>query len=105
MDGRGHFIGAPAGAWVTTLLVLAGPLTAVPLFLFAFAARRMRLATLGLMQYMNPTIQFLLATLLFGETLTTPHVIAYALIWTGIAVYSIDPTRLRRRRARSGSAV
>lgn len=103
--GAGHFIGAPEGGWVTTLLVLAGPLTAVPLFLFAFAARRMRLATLGLMQYMNPTLQFLLATLIFGEAFTTPHAVAFGLIWTGIAVYSIDPARLRRRsRARPGGA-
>lgn len=96
--GAGHFIGAPEGGWVTLLLVLAGPLTAVPLFLFAFAARRMRLATLGLMQYMNPTIQFLLATLVFMEPFTTAHLLAFGLIWTGIAVYSINPRALRRRR-------
>lgn len=96
--GNGHFLGAPEGAWITTLLVLSGPLTAIPLFLFAFAARRMRLATLGLMQYMNPTLQFLLATLVFGEAFTSAHAVAFSLIWAGIAVYSIDPARLRRRR-------
>lgn len=96
--GAGHFIDPPEGWAITALLLAAGPLTAVPLFLFAFAARRLRLATIGLMQYMNPTMQFLLATLVFGEAFTVPHAVAFVLIWTGIAVYSIDPKRLRRRR-------
>lgn len=97
--GQGHFVGAPEGTWVTVLLLCAGPLTAVPLFLFAFAARRMRLATLGLMQYMNPTMQFLLATMVFHEPFTTAHLVAFGLIWSGIAVYSLTPSVFRRRPA------
>lgn len=98
--GAGHFIDPPGGLAVTLLLVAAGPLTAVPLFLFAFGARRLRLATIGLMQYMNPTMQFLLATLVFREPFTTPHAVAFVLIWSGIVVYSIDPGRLWRRLRR-----
>lgn len=101
--GQGAFLHPPDGGWTVPLLLLAaGPLTAVPLFLFGYAARRLRLATLGLMQYMNPTMQFLLATLVFNETFTTAHAVAFAFIWCGIAVYSIDPRRLFGRRPPPG---
>lgn len=99
--GAGSFLHSDGWA-IPLLLAAAGPLTAVPLFLFAFAARRLRLATLGLMQYMNPTMQFLLATLVFHETFTVPHAVAFVLIWSGIAVYSLDPAKLRRSRRRAG---
>lgn len=70
------------------LLIASGPLTATPLILFSYAARRVRLATIGLLQYLNPTLQFLCATLVFREAFTRWHLIAFALIWTALAVYS-----------------
>lgn len=85
-------------AGVSGLLVFGGVATAVPLLLFAAAARRMRYATLGLLQYIAPTIQFLLAVFAFGEPLTTPHLICFAAIWTGLALYAADGLRASRRR-------
>ena len=79
------------------LLVLAGPVTAIPLLLFAGAARRMPYATLGLLQYIAPSMSFLEAVLLFGEPLRPVHVATFALIWSGCGLYAWDSVRLARR--------
>ena len=78
------------GFEVSWLLALGGVVTAVPLLLFAAAARRLRYSTLGLLQYVAPTIQFLLAVLVYGEPLTTAHLICFGAIWTGLAIYAAD---------------
>lgn len=70
------------------LLMASGAVTAVPLLLFATAAQRLTLATLGLIQYLGPTIQLILSLTLFGEQLTMAHIIAFPLIWAGLAIYS-----------------
>lgn len=88
-----------ANPQTTSLLVLSGVATATPLLLFAAAARRLRYSTLGLLQYIAPTIQFLLAVLAYGEPLTTAHIICFAAIWTGLVIYAIDGLR-RSPRAR-----
>jgi chloramphenicol-sensitive protein RarD len=80
-----------------------GPATTVPLLLFAFAARRIPLTTLGLMQYLGPTIQFLLGLLLFDEPLTPHRLIGFALIWTALAIYTADGVRTSRK-ATGGAA-
>ena len=90
------------GAWghdarLDTLLVLAGAVTAAPLLMFAAAARRLRYATIGLLQYLAPTLQFLQAVLLFGEPLRPVHFVTFALIWTGCALYALDSVRAARR--------
>ena len=72
-----------------------GPATTLPLLLFAFAARRISLTTLGLMQYLGPTIQFLLGLWLFNEPLTPNRLIGFALIWTALAIYTADGLRSR----------
>lgn len=72
----------------TALLPLAGPLSGGPLMLFSYGAQRVRLATSGLTQYLNPTLQFLSAWLLLHEAVTLWHGLALALIWTAIALYS-----------------
>ena len=72
----------------STLLVLAGPLTAVPLIMFSFAARRASMATVGLVGYLNPTLQFFCAVVVFSEPFTGWHVMAFLLIWTALAIYS-----------------
>lgn len=84
----------------SALLILSGPLTSVPLMLFSYSARRIGYATLGLMQYINPTLQFLVAVFVFREPFTRIHAIAFALIWTGLALYSLETLR-QERRARS----
>lgn len=81
------------------LLVLAGVVTAAPLLLFAAAARRMPLATLGLLQYIAPTLQFAEAVLVFGEPMHMVHIVTFALIWTGCALYAFDTIRAVRTPA------
>ncbi|MDQ2634823.1 MAG: EamA family transporter RarD [Pseudomonadota bacterium] len=70
------------------LLVLCGPATAVPLMLFGFGAKLLRFSTIGIMQYMAPTMVFLIAVFIFKEPLGLGKMIAFALIWTALALYS-----------------
>jgi chloramphenicol-sensitive protein RarD len=70
------------------LLIGAGAITAAPLLMFAAAARRLRYATLGLLQYISPTLQFAEAALLFGEPLRPIHLVTFGLIWIGCALYA-----------------
>ncbi|MCI5111018.1 MAG: EamA family transporter RarD [Marivita sp.] len=83
------------------LLMAAGPITAMPLILFSYGARRLTLSTVGIVQYINPTLQFLVAVLIFGEPFTTVHLIAFALIWTALAVYSSSAFTQDRARRRT----
>ena len=106
-DATGAGVGALAtevpnstgAAW--WLLVLAGPMTALPLVWFAAAARRLPLSTIGLLQYIAPSGQFLLSWLAFGEQLTTARLIAFAIIWTALVVYTVDAYRNRSRRGKA----
>ena len=73
------------------ILLLGGALvTAVPLMLFAAAVKKMNLSTIGLLQYLAPTMQFLIGAFLYREPLTTSHIICFALIWISLALFSID---------------
>jgi chloramphenicol-sensitive protein RarD len=74
----------------TVLLVLAGIVSTTPLLLFTAAARRLRYSTLGILQFIAPTMQFLVAVLLYGEPVTLTHKIAFALIWTAATLYLIS---------------
>lgn len=78
------------------MLAFAGVVTAVPLLLFAAAARRLPLVTIGLLQYVAPTIQFLLAVLVFGERVAPVDWIAFPLIWAGCLIYAYDGIRAAR---------
>ena len=78
------------------LLMFAGVVTAVPLLLFASAARRLRYATVGLLQYIGPTLSFLQAVLLFGERLRPVQFATFVLIWAGCALYAFDSVREAR---------
>lgn len=82
------------------LLLGTGVVTAVPLLFFANAARRLRLTTLGLVQYLSPTCQLLLAVLAFGEPFGATHAVTFGLIWTALVVYTGDAL-LRVRAARA----
>jgi chloramphenicol-sensitive protein RarD len=81
---------------VTLGLLVGGVVTIVPLVLFASAARRLRLSTVGLLQYIAPTTQLALAVLAFGEEFTQGHAIAFAIIWSAVGVYTVDSWRSRR---------
>ncbi|KUM23381.1 permease [Mesorhizobium loti] len=95
--GQDHFISSNAKD--TALLIGCGPITAVPLLLFAFGARLLRLSTIGIMQYIAPTMVFLIAVLIFDEPFGTIQAIAFALIWTALAMYSWSMFRGREVRA------
>ena len=82
--GAGHFGG---GVSVTTLLMLAGPATVVPLALFAWSARRLPLSAVGFLQFIAPTIQFLLGVAL-GEAFTPMRALSFTFIWLGVAVFA-----------------
>ena len=86
------------------LLALSGVLTGGPLALFAYAARRVRLSTLGLGQYINPTLQFLVAVLWFAEPFTRWHASAFSMIWLGLLLYSASRIAQERAARRSDSS-
>ena len=89
--------GAFGHADVTThaLLVGTGVVTAIPLVMFASAARRLPLSTVGFLQYLAPTGQFLLAALAYGEPVPLDRLAAFVVIWAGLAVFSLDLWRRR----------
>jgi chloramphenicol-sensitive protein RarD len=86
-----------SGAILDLLLLGTGVFTAVPLLFFNLGARRINLSPLGLLQYIAPSCMFLMAVLLYGEPLTVPQFLTFALIWAALAIYSIDSVRSYRR--------
>jgi chloramphenicol-sensitive protein RarD len=76
-------------------LVLSGVITAVPLIGYSAAARRMRLSTLGLLQYITPSIQFVLGTLVYGEDFDLARLAGFAVIWLALALYSVESLRIK----------
>jgi chloramphenicol-sensitive protein RarD len=86
----------------THLFILSsGIVTAVPLLLFAHGAQRIRLSTIGLLQFIAPTVQFLIGLLIYRETFPLPQLWAYSLIWLGLILYTVDSFRARTPRVRS----
>ena len=86
----GYSLGRPvmgSSANVTGLLLLAGIVSTTPLLLFNAAAKHLPYSTMGMLQFIAPTLQFLIAILLYGEPLTTAHVIAFGSIWIALALY------------------
>lgn len=83
----------------SVLLMLSGAITTVPLVLFASGARYLSMVTLGLLQYLAPTIQFLLGVLMFGETLSPTRWASFALVWLGLAIFAGHAIRRHRRQA------
>ncbi len=78
------------------LLIAAGPITVVPLLCFAIAARRLRMATIGFMQFLAPSLQFVIGYL-YGEALTVPHLVCFLFIWAAVIAFSTDAIRASRR--------
>lgn len=95
--GTSHF---GQGDFATdALLLAAGPATAVPLLLFAMAARRVSLTTLGLLQYLAPSIQFALGVWLYREPFGPARAVGFAAIWLGLLLYSGEGLLRWRRRS------
>jgi chloramphenicol-sensitive protein RarD len=86
--GQGGFLSGQLR--LDLLLPLAGPATTLPLLLFAAAARRLRLVMIGLMQYLSPTLQFLLAVFVFREPFGSAQLGSFILIWCGLALFMVD---------------
>lgn len=99
-DGRGFGSGTP----ISLLLMAGGIVTAVPLLLFATAARKMSYAALGFVQYLAPSIAFILSLLVFHEPLKPAQLVCFLLIWTSIAVFSFDIWRKLRADRVAGIA-
>ena len=90
--------GAFGADWATSLLLMAaGIITAVPLLWFVAAAKRLRYVTMGFIQYLAPTGQFLLAVLVYHEAFTSDHLITFAFIWAALVLYSVDSVIQPRR--------
>jgi chloramphenicol-sensitive protein RarD len=85
--GEGAF---GSGAGRSALLLAAGPITALPLIGFTYGVHRLRLSTMGVVQYLAPTGQLLLAVALYGEPFGRAHAAAFACIWCSLAIYSWD---------------
>lgn len=94
--GAGSF---GAGAGTSLLLAAAGPVTAIPLVWFARGVRSLPLSTVGLLQYVTPTLQLLLAVLVYREPFAAAHAVAFGFIWSALALYSWDSLRAVRAGA------
>lgn len=93
--GQATFVSG--GPVLTFWLVMAGPITALPLLCFALAARRLPLTMIGFMQFLAPTLQFCTG-IYYGEELTMPHVVCFGFIWAAVIVFSFDAVRAGRKK-------
>ncbi len=99
--GTGPGTGWGSGTNMTALLMLGALVTAVPLLLFGSATRKIGYGTIGFIQYIGPTIQFLFGVLVYGETLSAAKIICFVLIWIALAIFSWD--MIRQHRNESGN--
>ncbi len=97
LASRGQNALETSGASLRLLLIASGPLTALPLVLFAAAARRIPLTTLGLLQYVSPTLQLVIGVLVVGEPFGVAAMVGYALIWSALALYAGESLWRARR--------
>lgn len=93
------------GPAFSVYLVMAGLVTSLPLVLFASAANQIPLMAIGFLQYIAPSLQFLLAVFVFGEAFTANDALSFTLIWCGLLIYSIDQMRRRAGRRVNGISV
>lgn len=97
-QAAGSFLHATAS--INILLIMAGFVTAIPLLLFSTAAHSISLSTLGLLQYIAPTLQFLIGIVVFHESFTQEKLIGFGIIWCALIIYTISSVK-ERRKARS----
>jgi chloramphenicol-sensitive protein RarD len=100
--GDGQF--GHAGAGHALLLASTGIVTAVPLILFAAAARRIPLSVIGLLQYLTPVLQFLTGVLVYDEPMPASRLAGFALVWAALSVLTVDTLQNRRRNQRRAAA-
>ena len=100
--GAGSFV--QAGLLPTLLLALVGVVTAIPLLLFATGAKSVPLSTLGLLQYISPTIQFLIGVFLFGEPFAPEQAVGFGIIWAALLIFSAESWLARRRSILASAA-
>ena len=95
--GQGHF----GTNWRDTLLLIGcGPITAIPLMFYANGAKLLRLSTIGILQYVAPTMIFLTAVFVFGEPFGTAKMVAFPMIWAALVIYSVTLVRQAGQRRR-----
>jgi chloramphenicol-sensitive protein RarD len=92
-----------AGVGIKGLLLAAGPITVIPLVMFAVAARRLALSTVGFMQFLAPTMQFATG-IYYGEVLTLPRLVCFACIWLAVILFIVDTIRQQKQKGRSQKA-
>ena len=97
-SGAGTF--GSEGSGHALLLALSGVVTAVPLLMFGAAASRIPLSTLGVLQYVAPTIQFLIGITVFDEPLPPVRLLGFVLVWLGLVMFTVDLVRFHRRQLR-----
>lgn len=90
---KGDTVFGPSNLILSALLICGGVVTFLPLAFFGESVRRVRLITVGFLQYLAPTIQFFLAVLVYGENFTSAHIAAFGCIWVGLIIYSYDALR------------
>ena len=94
-SGVGAFV--HQGVLITVLLILAGPVTSIPLLMFGYAARRIPLSMLGFIQYITPTLQFLLGVFVYFEPFPKARLVGFCIIWLALLMYSIDGVLFNRK--------
>jgi chloramphenicol-sensitive protein RarD len=102
-SGVGAFI--HQGWVVTVLLILAGPVTSIPLLLFGYAARRIPLSMLGFIQYITPTLQFLLGVFVYFEPFPKARLVGFCIIWLALLLYSLEGVLFNRKPKANSSLV
>ena len=95
--GENHFLDSARNSW---MLIGTGAVTAVPLILYANGAKGLRLSTIGILQYIAPTMIFLIAVFAFGETFGPARAIAFPMIWAALAIYSYSLLRTHKQKRR-----
>ena len=100
VHGQNAFINTESST-TRLLLMAAGPITAIPLLLFASGARQIPLSVLGLLQYLSPTLQFLLGVWIFHEAFTAERLVGFALIWLALALFAFEGLLRRPAAARA----
>jgi chloramphenicol-sensitive protein RarD len=98
-EGQGTGVAGHTSWTITLLLILTGIITALPLLLFASAAKQINLSTLGILQYIAPTMQFLIGVIIYGEPFTRSRLIGFSIIWAALLIYSLEGIMERHRSA------
>lgn len=96
-EARGTGAIGHSSAGILALLIGSGLVTALPLALFAYGARLIPYSTIGIVQYIGPTLQFLIAVFVFHEAFTAERAVGFVAIWAALAIYAVDGARRMRR--------